>query len=53
MPVLMILVALLFAAALAVHALPQVIYIAPVLAVGLLISWINDAIHHKSKPAGH
>ena len=53
MPVLMIFVVLLFSAALVVYALPLILYIAPVLVVGILISLINDSIHHRSKPAGH
>jgi hypothetical protein len=54
MQIVLVFVVLLFSAAIILYALPLILYIAPVLVIGLLISLINDSIHHhKAKAAGH
>jgi hypothetical protein len=53
MQILLIPVVLLFSVAVILNALPLILYIAPVLIVGLIISLIVDALHHRSKPVTH
>jgi hypothetical protein len=54
MQIVLVFVVVLFSAAIILYALPLILYIAPVLVIGLLISLINDSIHHhKAKAAGH
>jgi hypothetical protein len=53
MHVFLIFVVLLFSVALILYALPLILYIAPLIVVGILISLISDAVHHRSKPVGH
>ena len=54
MQALLIFVVLLFSAALIIYTLPLLLYIAPVMIIGLVISLIDDAMHHpKATAAGH
>jgi hypothetical protein len=53
MHIILILVVLVFAAPLILYASPLILYVAPLIAVGFLISWVTDAVRHKSRAVGH
>ena len=53
MQILVVLVVMLFSAALFIYALPLFLYIAPMVIVGILVSLASDTAHHKSKPVAH
>ena len=53
MQLFLIIVVLLFSVALVLYALPLVLYIAPLIVAGLLISFVTDSVHHKSKTVWH
>jgi hypothetical protein len=53
MHILVIFVVLMFSAALFLYALPLFLYIAPVIMLGLIISFATDASHHRSKSVGY
>ncbi len=53
MQILVVLVVMLFSAALFLYALPLFLYIAPLFIIGIVISLVSDSVRHKSKPVGH
>ena len=55
MPFFLIAVVMLFSIAIFVYALPVLLYIAPLVVIGVMISLIVDAVHqhHHSRPVGH
>ncbi len=53
MQLFLIFVMLVFSVALIPYALPIILYIAPLIVVGVLISWVTDSIRNKSRIAGH
>ena len=53
MQLFLIFVMLVFSVALIPYALPIILYIAPLIVVGVLISWVTDWIRNKSRTVGH
>ena len=53
MQLFLIFVVLAFSGALILYALPIVLYLGPLIIVGLLISFLTDSVRHHSKTIGH